>query len=189
MVGERHASGETKYHFSNLLADTGLKALAAAIKARWTCEQAHQQLKEEFGPDHFEGRSCTGLHRHALMTMLALAFLQHRRRVEAGRGEKAGRATAAAQPALRAGRPRRPPAPRPGTAAMPALPQMDTAKVVLRLAHSFGHIGQKAVSLLLSLHHLGHVMDQLSQHRFGRPICLVGTGRRLGHGCIPLEQG
>jgi hypothetical protein len=35
-----------------------------AIKARWICEQAHQQLKEELGLDHFEGRSWQGLHRH-----------------------------------------------------------------------------------------------------------------------------
>jgi hypothetical protein len=31
--------------------------LAATIKARWICEQAHQQLKEKLGLDHFEGRS------------------------------------------------------------------------------------------------------------------------------------
>ena len=52
--------------------------LAATIKARWICEQAHQQLKEELGLDHFEGRSWQDLHRHALMTMIAYAFLQHR---------------------------------------------------------------------------------------------------------------
>jgi len=56
-----------------------LRNLAATIKARWICEQAHQQLKEELGLDHFEGRSWRGLHRHALMTMIAYAFLQHRR--------------------------------------------------------------------------------------------------------------
>jgi SRSO17 transposase len=39
---------------SNLPADTPIKMLAAAIKARWVCEQAHQQLKEELGLDHFE---------------------------------------------------------------------------------------------------------------------------------------
>jgi SRSO17 transposase len=38
-------------------------------------EQAHQQLKEVLGLDHFEGRSWRGLHRHALMTMIAYAFL------------------------------------------------------------------------------------------------------------------
>jgi SRSO17 transposase len=48
--------------------------LAATIKTRWICEQAHQQLKEELGLDHFEGRSWPGLHRHALMAMIAYAF-------------------------------------------------------------------------------------------------------------------
>lgn len=48
-------------------------------KARWVCEQAHQQLKEELGLDHFEGRSWQGLHRHCLMCMIALPFLQSRR--------------------------------------------------------------------------------------------------------------
>jgi SRSO17 transposase len=53
-----------------------LRVLEATIKARWICEQAHQQLKEELGVDHFEGRSWQGLHRHALMTMIAYALLQ-----------------------------------------------------------------------------------------------------------------
>jgi SRSO17 transposase len=79
---------------SNLPAGATLKSLAAAIKARWICEQAHQQLKEELGLDHFEGRSWTGLHRHALMTMIAYAFLQSRRLKAAGRKKKS-RGTAA----------------------------------------------------------------------------------------------
>jgi SRSO17 transposase len=94
LVGERRTSGEQKYYLSNLPADTALKTLAAAIKARWICEQAHQQLKEELGLDHFEGRSWTGLHRHALMTMIAFAFLQSRRLKAAGRKKKS-RGTAA----------------------------------------------------------------------------------------------
>lgn len=88
LIGERRATGERKYYASNLPADTSLKALAAAVKARWVCEQAHQQLKEELGLDHFEGRSWTGLHRHALMTMIAYAFLQSRRLQAAGREKK-----------------------------------------------------------------------------------------------------
>ena len=48
----------------------------SAIKARWSCEQAHQQLKQELGLDHFEGRSWNGLHHHALLSMIAFAFLQ-----------------------------------------------------------------------------------------------------------------
>src|SRR5262245_58794231 len=61
---------------------------ATTIKARWICEQAHQQLKEELGLDHFGGRSWQGLHRHALMTMIAYAFLQYRRLKTARREKK-----------------------------------------------------------------------------------------------------
>ncbi len=96
LVGERRSTGEKKYYVSNLPADTTIKTLAAAIKARWVCEQAHQQLKEELGLDHFEGRSWIGLHRHALMTMIAYAFLQSRRLKAAGRKKKNRRTTAAA---------------------------------------------------------------------------------------------
>ncbi len=79
LIGERRTSGERKFYLSNLPVGTSLRALAATIKARWICEQAHQQLKEELGLDHFEGRSWAGLHRHALMTMIAYAFLQAQR--------------------------------------------------------------------------------------------------------------
>jgi SRSO17 transposase len=99
LVGEHRSNGERKYYLSNLPADTPIKDLAGAIKARWICEQAHQQLKEELGLDHFEGRSWTGLHRHALMTMMAYTFLQTRRLAQAGRKKKSPRATASTQPA------------------------------------------------------------------------------------------
>ena len=88
LVGEHRSNGERKYYLSNLPADTSIKEVAGAIKARWICEQAHQQLKEELGLDHFEGRSWTGLHRHALMTMMAYAFLQTQRLAQAGRKKR-----------------------------------------------------------------------------------------------------
>ena len=79
LVGEWRSSGERKYYLSNLPLRTSVPALAAAVEARWVCEQAHQQLKGELGLGHFEGRSWTGLHRHALMTCIAYASLQHLR--------------------------------------------------------------------------------------------------------------
>ena len=97
LVGERRATGEQKYYVSNLPADATVTMLAAAIKARWVCEQAHQQLKEELGLDHFEGRSWTGLRRHTLMTMIAYAFLQSRRLKAAGRKKKSRRTAATTQ--------------------------------------------------------------------------------------------
>jgi SRSO17 transposase len=97
--------GRKKYYLANLPAKTELRTLAATIKARWICEQAHQQLKEELGLDHFEGRSWQGLHRHALMTMIAYAFLQYRRLKTARREKKNQRATAKADLASRIVRP------------------------------------------------------------------------------------
>jgi SRSO17 transposase len=124
LIGEHRVSGEKKYYLANLPAKTDLRVLAATIKARWICEQAHQQLKEELGLDHFEGRSWQGLHRHALMTMIAYAFLQYRRLKVAGREKKTQRATASTDLASR-------PPSHPRThretaaAAVPALPEMD----------------------------------------------------------------
>ncbi len=79
LVGEHRASGECKYYLTSHPADTPLEVLAALIKARWVCEQMHQQMKDELGLDHFEGRSWRGLHHHALLCQLAFAFLQHLR--------------------------------------------------------------------------------------------------------------
>jgi SRSO17 transposase len=104
LVGEWRGSGERKYYLSNLAPNTPKRRLAAAVKARWVCEGAHQQLKGELGLGHFEGRSWTGLHRHALMTCIAFAYLQHLRlKAAGGRGKneppRRRRAAAAAQPA------------------------------------------------------------------------------------------
>jgi SRSO17 transposase len=124
LVGEHRMSGEKKYHLANLSAKTDLRTLAATIKARWVCEQAHQQLKEELGLDHFEGRSWQGLHRHVLMTMIAYAFLQYRRLKTASREKKNQWAAAATLIARRAsGHPRTHRTT--NAAAMPALPKMD----------------------------------------------------------------
>jgi SRSO17 transposase len=90
LIGEWRDSGEKKYYLSNRPQRTSLRRLVASIKARWSCEQVHQQLKQELGLGDFEGRSWTGLHRHALMTCIAFAYLQHRRLKAAGRGKKGG---------------------------------------------------------------------------------------------------
>ena len=104
MGRERRDAGETKYHLTSHPAGTSLRALAAAIKACRSCEQAHQQLREELGLEHFEGRTWLGLHHHALLTLISFAFLQHLRlqHVEAarGRGEKMGGARRSATRAV-----------------------------------------------------------------------------------------
>ena len=125
LVGEHRASGERKYYLANLPAGAALKELAATIKGRWVCKQAHQQLKEELGLDHFEGRSWSGLHRHALMTLIAFAFLQHQRLAAVGRGKKE-RTAAPTEPAGNAAGHPGSPHPRASIAhALAALPTMD----------------------------------------------------------------
>ena len=64
-----------KYWFANLLAQTGLSRLVFFAKIRWRIEQSYQQLKEELGLDHYEGRGYLGWHHHVTMTMLAYGFL------------------------------------------------------------------------------------------------------------------
>lgn len=109
--GERRASGEHKYYLSNLSGDMPIKTLVGAVKARWVCEQSHQQLKEELGLDQFEGRSRRGLHRHALMRMIAHVFLHRRRLATARRGKKSHRTTSRAKLAGCASRHHRSPDP------------------------------------------------------------------------------
>src|SRR5262245_14817805 len=124
LIGEHRMSGEKKYYLANLPGKTSLRTLAATIKARWVCEQAHQQLKEELGLDHFEGRSWPGLHRHALMTMIAYAFLQYRRLATTRRKKKNQRSTPSANSARRTSRHSRALSSTTSTA-MSILPKMD----------------------------------------------------------------
>jgi len=125
LVGEWRATGEKKYYLTNHPPGTSRRTLARAIKARWVCEQAHQQLKEELGLDHFEGRTWLGLHHHALLTLISFAFLQHLRLQQVWRGKKATPVPRASTRADAAGGPPR--ARRPRASAGPAVPEMPRA--------------------------------------------------------------
>ena len=72
---EEQADGKLKYAFSNLPEGTSLKAAVRLWKSRWPVEQGYQQMKEELGLDHFEGRCWRGFHHHACMVILAYGFL------------------------------------------------------------------------------------------------------------------
>ena len=89
---EEQADGTIKFAFSNLPADTTCKAAVRLWKSRWPVEQGYQQLKEELGLDHVEGRSWRGFHHHACLTILAYGFLlRERHRAQETRREKKGR--------------------------------------------------------------------------------------------------
>ncbi len=70
----------TKYYLVDLPATTSLNALVSLVHQRWAIEQQYQELKDELGLDHFEGRSLPGWQRHVVLTALAYAWLQAERR-------------------------------------------------------------------------------------------------------------
>jgi SRSO17 transposase len=72
---EERADGKVRYAFSNLPARTRRIQAVRLWKSRWPVEQGDQQMKEELGLNHFEGRSWRGFHHHACLVMLAYGFL------------------------------------------------------------------------------------------------------------------
>src|SRR5205085_11073424 len=72
---EEQADGTIKYAFSNLPASTSRIKAVRLWRSRRPVEQGYQQMKEELGLDHFEGRSWRGFHHHACLVMLAYGFL------------------------------------------------------------------------------------------------------------------
>ena len=73
------ATPRTKYYLVALPATSALKTLVQLAHQRWAIEQQYQELKDELGLDHFEGRSLPGWERHVVLTALAHAFLQRER--------------------------------------------------------------------------------------------------------------
>jgi SRSO17 transposase len=65
----------TKYWLSTLPHDIALARLVDLAKLRWRIERDYQELKQELGLGHFEGRSWQGFHHHATMCIAAYGFL------------------------------------------------------------------------------------------------------------------
>jgi len=64
-----------KYWFSNLPRRSSLKRLVRVAKARWWIERDYQELKQELGLGHYEGRNWRGFHHHASLCIAAYGFL------------------------------------------------------------------------------------------------------------------
>ena len=65
----------TKYWLSTMPADTTLTTLVKIVKLRWRIERDYQELKDELGLDHYEGRGWRGFHHHASLCIAAYGFL------------------------------------------------------------------------------------------------------------------
>lgn len=71
-------AGETepiKYWLSTLPANTKVADLAHMAKHRWIIERDYEELKQELGLGHFEGRGWRGFHHHATLCIAAYGFL------------------------------------------------------------------------------------------------------------------
>jgi SRSO17 transposase len=68
-------SEPTKYFLSSLALDTPIEELVRTVKGRWRIERDYQELKDEIGLDHYEGRGWRGFHHHATLCIAAYAFL------------------------------------------------------------------------------------------------------------------
>jgi SRSO17 transposase len=65
----------TKYWMSTLPVDTTCKALIKIAKHRWIIERDYEELKQELGLGHYEGRGWRGFHHHASLCVAAYGFL------------------------------------------------------------------------------------------------------------------
>jgi len=65
----------TKFWLSTLPDDVALEELVKVAKMRWRIERDYQDLKQEFGLGHFEGRGWRGFHHHAALCIAAYGFL------------------------------------------------------------------------------------------------------------------
>jgi SRSO17 transposase len=67
--------GPAKYWFSTLPAGTSLTQLVHMAKHRWIIERDYEELKQELGLGHFEGRGWRGFHHHATLCIVSYGFL------------------------------------------------------------------------------------------------------------------
>lgn len=63
------------YWLSNLPSQTSLHKLVAITKQRWLIERDYEELKQEVGLGHYEGRNWRGFHHHATLCIAAYGFL------------------------------------------------------------------------------------------------------------------
>jgi SRSO17 transposase len=65
----------TKYWLSTLPVETKIQDLVRLAKQRWIIERDYEELKQELGLGHFEGRGWRGFHHHATLCLAAYGFL------------------------------------------------------------------------------------------------------------------
>ena len=100
----------TKYWLSTLPESTSFEHLVDIAKMRWRIERDYQELKQEIGLGHYEGRGWRGFHHHGTLCIAAYGFLISERETISPSGHRSPRTLS--KPALPSGyRPRGAPDP------------------------------------------------------------------------------
>jgi SRSO17 transposase len=79
MEWPRQEAAPTKYWLSTLPENTPLRDLVRLAKHRWIVERDYEELKQELGLGHYEGRGWRGFHHHATLSIAAYGFLMAQR--------------------------------------------------------------------------------------------------------------
>ncbi|MDO9159385.1 MAG: IS701 family transposase [Burkholderiaceae bacterium] len=69
------AAEPAHYWFSNLPKSTSWQAIVDTVMGRWRIERDYEELKQELGLGHYEGRNWRGFHHHASLCIAAYGFL------------------------------------------------------------------------------------------------------------------
>ena len=69
------AAAPAKFWLTSVPTDVDLAELVALVKLRWRIERDYEEMKDEIGLDHYEGRNWLGFHHHAVLCVAAYAFL------------------------------------------------------------------------------------------------------------------
>lgn len=85
------------YWFSNLPERLGWQEMIDTVMRRWRIERDYEELKQEFGLGHYEGRNWRGFHHHASLCIAAYGFLTLER-LRRGGEKKSARLKAPALP-------------------------------------------------------------------------------------------
>ena len=69
------AAEPIKYWLSTMPPETSIEDLVKTAKLRWRIERDYQDLKQDLGLGHYEGRGWRGFHHHASLSIAAYGFL------------------------------------------------------------------------------------------------------------------
>ena len=88
----------TKYFLSTAPSDATTEQLVFVTKMRWRIERDYQELKQEFGLSHYEGRGWQGFHHHATLCVAAYGYLVAQRLKHGGSKKNFARPEVSALP-------------------------------------------------------------------------------------------